>query len=672
MASKTYTAQLSVAYQEYIDVIINSTKNDESNTSTVSYAVNFRVVGAGNYYQYNYGNRLLVQIAGTTFVDSANVCGIQLSGDGATKTIASGSFTFNHNSDGSGSFPVYVYFDQTQKDGYTATVSETFTCDTIPRATTPTLSASSCDLMSAVTINLPRASAAFTHTLSYVFGNASDTIVTGAATSASWTPPASLASQIPSAGSGLCTIYCATYSGSTLIGTKYVQITLTVPDTDTFKPVVSKVDLAEAGDVPADWGIYVQSKSKLQVTTTAVGQYGAAINSVTVTVQDTQYSGNPITSGYLTKSGDLTVKVKVVDSRSKATEYSKTINALAYQAPSISEFSAERCNSAGTVDGESAYALLTMKFSVAELAGKNSATYEVDYKLEDGASWSSLVSGSSYVYDGTKVTGAVFDVTKIYHVRLTVADSFGEAYSVHTIPTAAIIMHIRGDGTGVSFGEYSQGPGVRVNMDIEHKKAVMQPLIDAETDWDTILTPNTYAALNATTAGYTHCPFTDRSSTLEVFSANTDDSIIQRATGCTKNETLVYERIYYDGTWGDWVRTSGADIVVEQGISGIWTYRKWASGVAECWGVTDAISADVSQSWGSLYYGIISEQQAYPFAFIGDPPVVLASQKAISYDWLLCTYLQGETTKSPSYYAIRPSSATVTGAVYIHAIGKWK
>lgn len=29
-----------------------------------------------------------------------------------------------------------------------------------------------------------------------------------------------------------------------------------------------------------------------------------------------------------------------------------------------------------------------------------------------------------------------------------------------------------------------------------------------------------------------------------------------------------------------------ADYVVEQGTSGIWAYRKWNSGIAECWGRT--------------------------------------------------------------------------------------
>ncbi len=34
--------------------------------------------------------------------------------------------------------------------------------------------------------------------------------------------------------------------------------------------------------------------------------------------------------------------------------------------------------------------------------------------------------------------------------------------------------------------------------------------------------------------------------------------------------------------------TNAQDYVVEHGTSGIWTYRKWASGIAECWGVYTA------------------------------------------------------------------------------------
>ena len=40
-------------------------------------------------------------------------------------------------------------------------------------------------------------------------------------------------------------------------------------------------------------------------------------------------------------------------------------------------------------------------------------------------------------------------------------------------------------------------------------------------------------------------------------------------------------------------------LVIEQGTSGIWTYRKWSDGTAECWGSKD-ISGSYS-SWGNAY-----------------------------------------------------------------------
>lgn len=45
---------------------------------------------------------------------------------------------------------------------------------------------------------------------------------------------------------------------------------------------------------------------------------------------------------------------------------------------------------------------------------------------------------------------------------------------------------------------------------------------------------------------------------------------------------LRYRRMRDNGTWGSWIQE--ADFVVQQGTSGIWTYRKWNSGLAEYWG----------------------------------------------------------------------------------------
>lgn len=83
---------------------------------------------------------------------------------------------------------------------------------------------------SAGTITISRASSSFTHTLTYSFGNTSGTIITKTtATSVKWTPPLSLASQIPNATSGTCTITCTTYNGNTNIGSKTCTLTVSVP-----------------------------------------------------------------------------------------------------------------------------------------------------------------------------------------------------------------------------------------------------------------------------------------------------------------------------------------------------------------------------------------------------------------------------------------------------------
>lgn len=67
---------------------------------------------------------------------------------------------------------------------------------------------------------------------------------------------------------------------------------------------------------------------------------------------------------------------------------------------------------------------------------------------------------------------------------------------------------------------------------------------------------------------------------------------------------------------------SVTDFVVAEGTSGIWRWRKWYSGVAECWG-TNTYSIDVTKTYainsdsskGLIYYGNVPTQEWYPFAF---------------------------------------------------------
>ena len=189
-------------------------------------------------------------------------------GSTGTHLLGTVSQTVSHASDGSKSLTISAVFNirATLSGTYygSITASATITLDSIPRASS--VSAANATMGSATSISISRASSAFTHTLTYTFGSATGTIVTKTtATSVSWTPPVSLASQIPKAVTGTCTITCTTYNGSTNIGSKTCTLTLTVPAS--VKPTITSLTAARVdGDVPSSWGIYVQTKSKATLT----------------------------------------------------------------------------------------------------------------------------------------------------------------------------------------------------------------------------------------------------------------------------------------------------------------------------------------------------------------------------------------------------------------------
>ena len=149
-------------------------------------------------------------------------------GNNATVTLASGQTTIYHNADGSKSFN-YSFSQEFSITFAGASIgtksgSGTGALNTIPRATTPTLSVTSADMGTTIIISTPRASSAFTHDLAYSFaGGGYVAIATGVATSTTLSIPLSLASSIPNTTSGTVTIRCITKNGSATVGTTRKQ-----------------------------------------------------------------------------------------------------------------------------------------------------------------------------------------------------------------------------------------------------------------------------------------------------------------------------------------------------------------------------------------------------------------------------------------------------------------
>ena len=112
--------------------------------------------------------------------------------------------------------------------------------------------------------------------------------------------------------------------------------------------------------------------------------------------------------------------------------------------------------------------------------------------------------------------------------------------------------------------------------------------------------------------------------------------------------------------------------IVEQGVDGIWTYRKWSDGTAECWGYNTTYNHTYS-AWGSIYSFDIP-RIAFPTSlFISDPDCFAYARCATGNSVSSPNSNEATSVFTCGLTVIRGTSLSTTHAVtYYYAIGKWK
>lgn len=111
------------------------------------------------------------------------------------------------------------------------------------------------------------------------------------------------------------------------------------------------------------------------------------------------------------------------------------------------------------------------------------------------------------------------------------------------------------------------------------------------------------------------------------------------------------------------------DGIIDQGTSGIWTWRKWSSGISECWGIENT-APSAQQVEGGMYYSV--KYVDFPKnLFIATPCTTVSAHGnwiggAMTGTALIKTTYQG--------YLYTPTSAGHTQVLQtmIHARGRWK
>ena len=317
-------------------------------------------------------------------------------------------------------------------------------------ATQPTLSEATVEMGKSVTINTPAVNSAYRHTLRYAFGKATGTIAENVASSKSWTPPVSLASRIPDAASGIGTIYCDTYSGSTLLGTKSVSITLTIPSS--VVPSAGKLTAAVTEDTSGT-GQFVRGMGKAAVSLSgAAGVYGSTIKSYSVSGGGWSSNESTLTTGILQAAGEITFTAVVTDSRGRTAQTTCTIEVIAYDKPGISSLSVYRCDSTGAKKNAGTYAAIEIKASYSAITG-NTVTLKAAYKLTSDASYG---NDTVLTNSGKTVIGGALSASHTYDVRITVADKFNTATVTASLRTKNVIWSVLPKGLGFAIGKVAE------------------------------------------------------------------------------------------------------------------------------------------------------------------------------------------------------------------------
>ena len=329
-------------------------------------------------------------------------------------------------------------------------------------ASKPTLNKYSLAMGTAVTIYTNRQSSIATHTVRYSFFSESGLIAVGVEDECAWTPPVSLAAQIPNATSGWGTILCDTYVNGSLVSTNTCAFQLTVPAS--VVPSISSISIAEATSGVADrFGGYVRTQSKLSVGVTAAGAQGSSISAYRTSIDSVTYSGASFTTNTLITAGSLTMTVTVTDSRGRTASTARTVTVLDYLPPSLSQFTAERCNADGTAaQTDGTKVRISAKASGSSVGGKNTLACTVYYKLSSAESWVSAVTlpPSNYaISENNRLLSPTFDALSSYDIKIRVQDVFYYIEQTVSIGTKQVMMDFYKDGSGIAFGKVAENAG---------------------------------------------------------------------------------------------------------------------------------------------------------------------------------------------------------------------
>jgi hypothetical protein len=394
---------------------------------------------------------------------------IQTLGVGDTKTLATKEIEVKHNSDGTKSVKCDVDFKSKVALG-SAYISRTYTCGTIARASTLSLSATSVNVGSSITANITRKNSDYKHTVRFFLNNTYYKEYTNVGTAQTFTIPTTWYNAMPTSTS--CKAYCMITTkdanGKT-IGDSVGQ-TFTVKVPSSIVPKVGTIKFDPANIKTKDGtsrDILVQGKNKftLSVSGSTAGT-GTSIKSYTFSgpgLTTTATSSNSISGGPVSKTGSVTYTVTVTDKRGRkaSKEFKGTTDnkaySYSYSKPYITDFDAYRVkqNDDGSYTKDPNGTHMEYKFTPKFSSVNGTNNYTVKRYCTDVDTYTCRTNSTS-----TETYTGHFKIStdKTYKIYIEITDNYKGSNTSATISVLGSfrIMNVTKGGTGIAFGKKAE------------------------------------------------------------------------------------------------------------------------------------------------------------------------------------------------------------------------
>lgn len=305
------------------------------------------------------------------------------------------------------------------------------------------------------------------HDLTFIFGTKSVS-ATNIDTVYEFIPPLDWLNEMPNTTFKNATVTIQAKCNGNKIGDSYSStITLKVPEN--ILPTVGSIsDERIDGDVPAEWGIYLQSKSKAKISIVgAQGAYGSTIKKYYIKPGNESFiSQEQITTNYLIKDGENQFTAYVVDSRGRKSEQKvHSIQVVKYEEPNFILAYAKRYK--GEVeDDEGNNIKVKATYDYSHLDGKNSVTTKIEVRQSIGTQWINEGTISQQEQTLRNEYSSEFS----WKVRFTVSDLITTNEIVIDVDTAKVLVDLKVGGNGLGIGKTAEEDILDIAMDIKCRK----------------------------------------------------------------------------------------------------------------------------------------------------------------------------------------------------------